>query len=515
MIASLSVSPIMDRTTSKQGAALAFGLLSALASLSPSAAWAQAAAPAPDKLRIADVELSPEIEVRVRGEYRNNPPDLGGAIPQRASAPLAAPPVENAWGITERARVGLGAERGMMAARLTLQDARIWGAPAEGVTLASPATFRERQATGFGAYEAWAELRGSGVRPSFLRLGRQAVSWGEGRLLGTADFSPAGRALDAVRARLVVGDLDLEALAVLLEAPRPVSTAVEGSSSAAGTTSGTELLGVRAGWALSPLLQVELFGFARVADGDAASTAVAGSAFVASRAKGEKLTGALRLSGQKGGFQYGLEGAYQVGKLRGGAGPVPTNAPIAAFAISGHLQDTLRGVTWSPTLRLAGSYASGDPGKGGTYTQFDPLLPDPQRFHGQMDLFGFSNLVDLAGRVEVVPLTDTTLGFEYRYAHLAERRGEWIGSYLSSLGRNGLPSSGDPPGDLGHELDARFTYRPHSSFHLTAAYSALLLGEGARAVMASSLRGTPDGQGSVAAPSTAHYTFLQATVRLP
>ena len=66
---------------------------------------------------------------------------------------------------------------------------------------------------------------------------------------------------------------------------------------------------------------------------------------------------ASRVSGERRGFGYGLEGAYQVGKARGD--DASSTAPIAAFALAGHVQQTFREALGSPTLRLAGSYASG------------------------------------------------------------------------------------------------------------------------------------------------------------
>ena len=169
---------------------------------------------------------------------------------------------------------------------------------------------------------------------------------------------------------------------------------------------------------------------------------------------------------------------------------------------------------WTPTIRVAGSYASGDDGKG-AYKQFDPLLADPQRFHGQMDLFSWSNQIDAGGRVELVPFTDGTVGLEYRYARLAESRGEWIGSYLTSVGSTTTPpvattTPATQPvttaNELGHEIDVVVAYRPWVPLELRAGWSGLVLGDAAKGIMAAHRRGTPD---------LAQYAYLQATLTIP
>jgi hypothetical protein len=165
----------------------------------------------------------------------------------------------------------------------------------------------------------------------------------------------------------------------------------------------------------------------------------------------------------------------------------------------------------TPTFRIAGSYASGDDGSGSTYKQFDPLLPDPQRFHGQMDLFGWSNELDASARAQVVPWTDTTVALEYRYARLAEATGEWISSYTTAIAR----SATNGAAELGHELDVVVAWRPWVPLELRAGYSGLLLGDGARNLMAAHARGRREDDNSIRAETTAHYTYLQATLNVP
>ena len=490
-------------TPSRIGLALGLGVL-----LATSPAAAQTPPAAPEKIAVGDWQLSPMLEVRVRGEYRRDAPDLGGTDFFGRQTPR----VRDQWVVMERSRLGLGAERGAVRAQITLQDARALGSPAP--------TARFAGARGLGRfepYEAYAEMRSSGARPHYLRLGRQAVVWGEGRLVGNADFAPAGRSLDAARGHLAFGNFDFEALAAILEVPSPLGSAF--SDRAGPSTSGVQLFGLSAKWSIDPLLAVEAFGLARVARSNGEE--LDGSRFAASRLAGERFTTALRVSGDAKGWRYGAEGAYQFGAASSvGIG----GSDISAWAAAAHVSKTIEQLLFMPTFRVSGSYASGDDRKG-VYKQFDPLLADPQRFHGQMDLFAWSNMMDVAGRAQVTPWTDTAFALEYRYARLAQGRGEWIGSYLTAVGSSTppplvttTPPAGPPASneaELGHELDVVITYRPWIPLELRAGWSGLLLGDGAKAIMVAHARGERLSNGAISPANIAQYAYLQATLTMP
>jgi hypothetical protein len=358
-------------------------------------------------------------------------------------------------------------------------------------------------------------MRSSSARPTYLRLGRQGVVWGEGRLLGTADFSPVGRSLDAARAHLAAGNFDFEALAAILEVPGPLGSSF--GDRAGPSHSGVQLYGLTAKWTIDPLLRVEAFALARVSR--SAGEDLDGSRFALARLAGETYTGSLRVSGDAKGWDYGVEGAYQLGSADS---LTVGGSDVKAWAAAAHVDKTLPEIALSPTFGVSGSYASGDDG-GTTYRQFDPLLPDPQRFHGQMDLFAWSNQIDVSGRAQVVPWTDTTFGVAYRYARLADAKGEWIGSYMNAIGRAQpqstlvavQPSTAPASEELGHEIDVAFAWRPWLPLELRAGWSGLLLGDGARQIMAAYSRGKAQDDGTIRAEKLAQYVFAQATLAVP
>jgi hypothetical protein len=441
-------------------------------------AQAQVAAPAPEAIAVGDWQLAPLMEARVRGEYWH---DLDGA---------------DRGVLVERVRLGLDATRGPIEGRVVLQDARLWDLAAGNDTIGGPGSLATT-----GAYEAWGEAHTSGARPSFVRLGRQAVTWGEGRLLGAADWSPAGRALDALRGHLVVGDGEVEVLAASLS--EPTASAFDGNVLQAYG----ELFGARGGWALDPLFGAEAYVLARLAQQNPRQN-LEGSV------RGQTYTGALRVHGDGRGWTWGAEGALQLGYADAFLRDVPafgrlpaasTNRPAAAdrfaWAVAGHAAYTFSHAVLLPTVRLGAAYASGDDG-GSTYRAFDPLLPDVHIWHGAMDVFAWSNEAEASARVAITPWTDAIAAIEYRYARLVQPGGAWRTDYLVTIGA----APGNTRADLGHEVDAALTWSPWVPVDLAAGYSILVLGDGARALLA----GAPGG-----APTLTHLAFAQAVLRLP
>jgi hypothetical protein len=368
--------------------------------------------------------------------------------------------------------------------RVVLEDARTLDLAASTDAIAGPRTNAFT-----GAYEASVEAQNGAARPSFVRVGRQPVVWGEGRLLGTDDWSAAGRSLDAVRGRLVLGDGAIEALGAVLEDTPALGTA---TPSAYG-----ELFGLRAEWSLDPLFRIEAYGLARVAQANPAEP----TASVLGTIQGQTYAGALRLWGEGRGrgqgeaviWKWGAEAAYELGHVD------LLGEKRAAWAAAGHVACTFDTVAVKPTLGAGGAYASGDDARpGATYRGFDPLLADAHAWHGAMDVFAWSNEAEVSGRASITPFTDGSAAIEYRYARMAQASGAWQSGYGETIGQNTANLSAD----LGHEIDAQVGWSPWSGVDVTAAYSVLFLGEGARAIV------------GPAAAQVSHFAFAQASLKL-
>ncbi len=427
-------------------------------------AAAQVAPPAPERLAVGDWELEPVVELRARPEYRR---DID----------------KNNYGtLVERARLGIDALHGPLEARVVLQDARtlalgsivepIVGPGAVGIT---------------GAFEAWGEAHTDSMRPSFVRAGRQAITWGEGRLLGEADWSPAGRSLDAVRGRLVAGDGSFEVLAAALTDPQ----------NGLPLDAYGELFGARAEWAFDPLFAIEAYALGRIAQDNPVVS-------LDKSVRGQTYTGALRLHGDAHAWTWGAEGAYQLGHADDIA------ADREAWAAAGHVAFAPDGVLLHPSFQVGGDYASGDTG-GAKFRTFDPLLPDVHRWNGAMELFAWSNEAEANARAAIVPWTDGVLAIEYRYARLAQPGAAWRSAYLTTIGT----APGNSHADLGQEIDAMVRWSPWEPLSLELGYSIFFVGAGARAILVADGIGKVKTDGTLSTEAASQFAYLQATLRIP
>jgi hypothetical protein len=450
--------------------------------------------PAPTSVALGEWQLAPSLELRVRGEYWRDPADVGGL---NADTNVATERVRDAGGVLERTRVALDVSRGALEGKFVLQDARAWGAAAPTGAL-GPAGDSLAQ---LGAYEAYVEAHTGTPRPSFVRFGRQAVTWGEGRLLGASDWSPAGRSLDAVRGHLQLGTWGFELLGAIIEMPHPFG--VSASDTQGPAQLGVELYGAQAEWVVDPLLRIQAYGLLRFARGSAGTT-VDPRALGSTRADSEVYTTALRVHGDARGWTYGVEGAYQFGSA------YFLSADRSAYAAAAHVAKTLDRVVLTPTIRIGAAFATGDDG-GTTYKQFDPMLPDVHAWYGAMDLFAWSNIEEANARLSVLPWTDTSLAVEYRYAQLYEAGGSWVNGYLATVGH----VRGNRASDLGHEIDAAFAWQPWTPLDLGVGYSLFVPGDGARTILAASMRGAQQADGTFAPFDLTHFAYVQATLRVP
>ncbi len=406
-------------------------------------------------MAIGDWQLTPVAEARLRGEYRHWLGDEDSGL------------------LVERARLGIDAQYGAsLEGRIILQDARDLDLGRGSHIVGGPLPLAVT-----GAYEVWGEAHSSSARPSYIRIGRQPVTWGEGRLLGTADWLPTGRTLDAVRGRLVVAAAAFELLAAAITDPTVASIAPY-----------AKLAGARAEVAFDPLLAFEAYVLARFAQ-DNPVPSLEGTVM------GETYTGALRAHGSGRGWDYGAEGASQLGHVD----LLAENR--AAWAAAGHVAYTFERAILRPELRLGTAYASGD-GGGSTYRAFDPMLADVHVWHGSMDLVAWSNEAEVSVGAALETSTTSSASVEYRYARLAQADGTWRTGYMATVGA----APGNTRADLGHEVDAVFRWSPWSPVGLSVGYSFFLLGDGARAVLTAS---------QIAIPGSVHFAYAQATLRIP
>ena len=417
--------------------------------------------PPPAGITVADFWFRPSLELRTRGEYEYRPADTSPfRAPVLTGISGGSLTVPHRWVAHERSRLGLQIERGPLLANLVIEDARVAGTSSSNV----PSTT--------AVHSAFVELHTYELAPSFVRLGRQEVTLGEGRLVGVSDWSLTPRSLDAVRARWVARQFDVEVLAALLSAPgalAPEYTSFDKGQNARGGT-GAELYALTLGGHFDPLLQGEVTGLARIAR----------TPLPDDLAPSDTLAWDARLHGELGGITYSAEGVYEVGRVGIPGGHRPLSAWAATARVDWQTSWVLR-----PKWALSGSYASGG---GGPATEelhrFDPLLPDSRSGLGQMGLYAWSNIIEGAFTVRSAPTDELTITLGYRHVRLADSRGAWFSASLFPIGQN----SANGASFLGHELDAAVTYSPLDVLSISGGYGAFITGRGARAILESGAR---------------------------
>src|SRR5258708_18287701 len=296
----------------------------------------------PDGVAIGDFWFRPRIELRPRAEYYHHPVATTGIELPVLGSDLGTPrAMTHQWVISSRSRVGLSVEHGFLLGNVVIHDARLAGSP----SAASVDRGEVFSATSFSS--AFIELHSLDAGPAWARIGRQEVTWGEGRLLGASDWALTPRSLDAARLHWTLRQFDFEALAALLSPPGavPPEYRMQADASGGGPGTGAQLYGVDAMAHFDPLLHGELTGLARIAREPLEATALIPSdTFV--------LDG--RIFGDRSGIVYSVEIAYEAGRLAISGG----NRKFSAWGTTAHV-DWQTNWVWCPKIVLSTSYATG------------------------------------------------------------------------------------------------------------------------------------------------------------
>jgi hypothetical protein len=251
--------------------------------------------------------------------------------------------------------------------------------------------------------------------------------------------------------------------------------------------------GARVQWTLDPLFAVEAYALARwVQDNPPQS--------LADTVRGQTYTGSLRLHGEEHGRTWGAEGAYQLAtsiKFRGGAPgapPLPRPGTSRMPSRASYCSRSCGLALPMPTVTTVAPHTG----------HSDALLPDVHQWHGAMDLFAWSNEAVASVRAFVTPATDVAGTVEYRYAQLADAGGPWATDNLVTVGA----APGNAQRALGHEIDGDIEFHGWGPLELAVGYSMLVLGDGARAILAANRFGGRT-------PPLAHFAFAHVALRLP
>jgi hypothetical protein len=216
--------------------------------------------------------------------------------------------------------------------------------------------------------QAWVEWRPARTSGSFVRVGRQEIALGSGRLIAASDVSNTRRRFDGVVANWKVDSLTLVGVAA---SPVRVESGVFDDRSSLENT----LLGAGAIWRLSS--QAQAAAYLAVSRREDAQFGVP--------RESDRTTAGVRWVYRAGGRSVEAEVLGQSGEASG--------VDLSGWAFAGEVSQTFAAVgPVTPRLWVKASAASGDGNPNDNRVErFDPLFANPV-YSGSIPLFGPTNL---------------------------------------------------------------------------------------------------------------------------
>ncbi len=288
-----------------------------------------------------------------------------------------------------------------------------------------------------------------------LTLGRQALNYGEQRLVGESDWGNFGRVFDAAKLRYQADNWSLDAFASSVVAPDRHS--FDRSDLFDGNDTGRNQVfsGLYFSTTLLPAQTTDLYAFQLHEEAAAGDT--------------DFVTLGLRLKAdvaQTGGFDYETEMAAQFGQVKG--------RDLSAFAGHWGVGYVWTEAAWKPRLFLEYNYATGDSdatdGKVGT---FQNLFPTNHKFYGFMDAFSWQNIHNPAVSFSTQPAKGVTMRLDYHAFWLADTADAWYRANGTAAVR---PVTPDADRFAGTELDVTVSWKANQHFTLLAGYSHFFAG---------------------------------------
>lgn len=279
---------------------------------------------------------------------------------------------------------------------IQLQDVRLWGEETN--------TLGDFNANNFDLHQGYITLNNINSSALSIRAGRQAISFGGQRLVGSVEWTQQGRAFDGLRVMLKPqwGNVDLLGIRLSDATATGIATNAYLSGLYATTHSGIDFYGL----------------YNRISGGT------------------DQYTLGVRWASKIGTMPARLEGAFQTGE-RGGS-------DVSAFMFGGRLALPL-GKT---TLTLWYDYLSGDDNPtDGKIKVFDTLFATNHKFYGFADLF-----LSIPAHTGSLGLQDIAIKFSVPLSNGIKLNLDGHAFFLSKQGT----TSGK---HLGEEIDLTLSYK--------------------------------------------------------
>lgn len=338
---------------------------------------------------------------------------------------------------------------------LQLQDSRLWGE--EGNSLAA--------IQNIDLHQGYVEIEAIANRPIALRLGRQRLRFGSGRLVGEYDWHNTGRAFDAALVRI---GADSSRLALWLAQVRELNAPrISRNQEFAGAfyQNSANRIGLLESYLL---LLYDGRNFSSLADLELPTEhSEAGENPLALWTFGGRLRTA---EGRR--LVFEAEAAYQFGRrgLR----------DIAAYALAASITTTAR-TKWKPVVQISWTFGSGDADPGDAKVKtFANLFPSAHRYLGDLDYASWSNINSVQAGFAVEPWPNARLRAGWHFFRLDTDRDNWYRAGGYNIGspdevyRAAVAGAGKA---LGNELDVALACHFRQSLRVEAGLAGFFAGE--------------------------------------
>jgi hypothetical protein len=331
------------------------------------------------------------------------------------------------------------------------------------------------------AYIAFGDLKKFPVQ---VTVGRQAITYGDGRLVADSKWGNFGRTFDAARFRFEEPHFWVEGFFM-----RPVQI-VRGEFNASDSEDNFGGAYFSTDWVptqttdfyvyyrdkkdnqpdLSPTNTIDPQGFW---NGPAARFVTIGTRFKSDSTRMEKWG--------LGAWDYSAEFVYQNGDLWV-SDRNSQRLDLSAFATAVLAGYTFKNCLWTPRVGMEYDFASGDHDPNDNNSQsFQNLFPSNHDKYGLMDEFGWRNIHDLRFQVSAKPAKKVDLEFHYHAFWLADTHDFWFRSNGLSTLRTKTPDGRDvrtigADNFAGQEIDFIVGVEPIPHVKVSTGYSHFFAG---------------------------------------
>ncbi len=316
--------------------------------------------------------------------------------------------------------------------------------------------------------------------PLLLTVGRQAISYGDSRLVADSRWGNFGRTFDALRLRYEESNFWVEGFAM-----RPVQIKRHEFDD---SDSADNFFGVYSSTTALPFQTTDFYVFYRdksdnQPDLDPTNKTNPQGSWNGPAARfvtiGARVASA---PGKLNGWDYNAEAAYENGDLYKST-LQSTRYNLSAFAVHAGAGYTFKNVTWTPRVGLTYDFASGDDNPNDSDSQsFQNLFPSNHDKFGLMDEFGWRNIHDLRFEVNLKPIKKLSFDYHYHAFWLADTHDFWYrGNGISTL-RTTTPDGHDvrtigASNYAGQEVDFIASYDVTKNLKVQAGYAHFFAGQ--------------------------------------